>query len=69
MSDPVTREGIVSEIDPDWLPGTYVDPALSPNGRQLGRRSRSGPTETEASECTSGGPMAAHRLSSFPRWS
>ena len=35
MSDPVTREGIVSEIDPDWLPGTYVDPALSPNGRQL----------------------------------
>jgi Tol biopolymer transport system component len=34
LSDPVTREGIVSEIDPDWLPGTYVDPALSPNGRQ-----------------------------------
>ncbi len=25
----------MSEIDPDWLPGTYVDPALSPNGRQL----------------------------------
>jgi Tol biopolymer transport system component len=31
----VTRDGVVSKIDPEWLPGDYRDPALSPSGLQL----------------------------------
>jgi len=31
----VARDGVVSEIDSEWPPGDYYDPALSPSGQQL----------------------------------